>query len=122
MSRDYLKIKDQLANIDDNMKTSIIYGDGIRLLNQDLWETIISYIISANNNIPRIKGIIERLSEKYGEEILVNGKAYYTFPTPKQLLKASVEDLRSLGLGFRDVRVYETTKIIVNKQIDLQSL
>lgn len=60
LDRDYEQIKLQLSAIDDNMKTSIQYGQGIRLLNQDLWETIISFIISANNNIPRIKGIIEK--------------------------------------------------------------
>ena len=69
LNRDYKRIKEELAKIDDNMKTSIEYGKGIRILNQDLWETIISFIISANNNIPRIKGIIERLSKKYGKEI-----------------------------------------------------
>ena len=60
MDRDYEKIKKSLRKIDEHMKESISYGDGIRLLNQDLWETIISFIISANNNIPRIKGIIEK--------------------------------------------------------------
>ena len=102
--------------------THISYGDGIRLLNQDLWETIISFIISANNNIPRIKGIIERISKRYGDKIDWNGVEYYTFPTPEQLSKASVEDLRNLGLGFRDVRVYETTQKILNKEIDLEKL
>ena len=60
LERNYEEIKDKLAKIDENMKLSIKYGEGIRILNQDLWETIISFIISANNNIPRIKGIIER--------------------------------------------------------------
>ena len=104
------------------MKKSIEYGQGIRLLNQDLWETIISFIISANNNIPRIKGIIERISKKYGDEIVYNGKSYYTFPTVEQLSKATVEDLRSLGLGFRDIRVYETTHIILDKKVNLEAL
>ena len=104
------------------MEESIKFGYGIRILNQDLWETIISFIISANNNIPRIKGIIERISCKYGKKIIYNEKEYYTFPTPEELSKASVEDLRNLGLGFRDVRVYETTQIIVNKEVDLEQL
>ena len=52
LNRDYNKIKKKLSKIDNNMKTSIEYGKGIRILNQDLWETIISFIISANNNIP----------------------------------------------------------------------
>ncbi len=122
LDRDYEKIKKDLSKIDNNMKTGINYGEGIRLLNQDLWETIISFIISANNNIPRIKGIIDRISKTYGEKIVWEGKEYYTFPTPKQLSKATIEDLRKLGLGFRDVRVYETTKIINAKKVDLEKL
>ena len=120
LNRDYEKIKNELAKIDDNMKKSIEYGKGIRILNQDLWETIISFIISANNNIPRIKGIIERLSEKYGEKIEWDGKNYYTFPKPEQLKNVTVQEYRSLGLGFRDVRLYETTKMILDKEVDLE--
>lgn len=119
---DYNKIKKELSNVDEYLKESIEFGSGIRILNQDLWETIISFIISANNNIPRIKGIIERISKKYGNEIEWNNEKYYTFPTPKQLSKASVEDLRALGLGFRDKRVYDTTKIILNNEISLKEL
>lgn len=122
LNRDYTKIKNELSKIDDYMKNSIKYGEGIRILNQDLWETIISFIISANNNIPRIKGIIERLSKKYGKEIIWNGKKYYTFPTPEELRNVSVEEYRKLGLGFRDIRVYETTKMILNKEVDLKKL
>ena len=120
--RDYSKIQEILSKIDEPLKASIQYGKGIRLLNQNLWETIISFIISANNNIPRIKGIIERLSKNYGNKIEWKDKAYYTFPKPEQLAKASVTDLRALGLGFRDQRVYETTQIVLNKKVDLQNL
>ena len=122
MDRNYEQIKKTLRKIDEHMEQSITYGDGIRLLNQDLWETIISFIISANNNIPRIKGIIERISKRYGNKIKWNNCEYYTFPTPKQLGKASVEDLRNLGLGFRDVRVFETTKMVLNGEIDFDKL
>ena len=122
INRDYSKIKNELSQIDANLEKSIKFGSGIRILNQDLWETIISFIISANNNIPRIKGIIERLSKNYGEEIIWNEKKYYTFPTAKQLENVSVEDYRKLGLGFRDIRLYETTKMILNKEIDLEKL
>ncbi len=122
LKRDYEQIKKQLSNIDENMKKSILYGQGIRILNQDLWETIISFIISANNNIPRIKGIIERLSKNYGDEINYNGKIYYTFPTPEQLKDVTVEEYRKLGLGFRDIRLYETTHMILNKEIDLEKM
>ena len=96
--------------------------NGIRILNQDLWECIISFIISANNNIPRIKKIIERLSQNYGEKIEWNGKNYYTFPNPESLSQASVQDLREMGLGFRDIRVFNTTHMILNKTVDLKKI
>ena len=94
LDTDYEKIKEKLSKIDDYLKTSIKYGSGIRILNQDNWETLISFIISANNNIPRIKGIIDRISKKYGE----------------------------LGLGFRDVRVFETTRMINNNVININEI
>ncbi len=122
LDRDYKKIKNVLSLIDENMKKSIKYGGGIRILNQDLWETVISYIISANNNIPRIKGIIENLSKSYGNKIEAEGKKYYTFPTPYQLSMAKVSDLRKLGLGFRDIRVFETTQIFLNNRIEIETL
>lgn len=122
LNRDYNNIKLELAKKDEYMRRSIEYGSGIRLLNQDLWETIISFIISANNNIPRIKGIIERLAKNYGNEIIWNGEKYYTFPTPEQLKDVTIQEYRNLGLGFRDIRLYETTKMILNKEVDLEEL
>ena len=122
LNRNYDNIKSLLEKIDDNMATSIKYGEGIRILNQDLWETIISFIISANNNIPRIKGIIERLSTKYGNEILFEGKKYYTFPTPNQLSEVTIEDYRKLGLGFRDIRLYETVHMVLDGKVKLEKM
>ena len=122
LNRNYEEIKNKLSKIDENMKKSIEYGKGIRILNQDLWETIISFIISANNNIPRIKGIIERLSKKYGKEIDWNGNKYYTFPTVGQLKDVTVQEYRKLGLGFRDIRLYETTHMILDKKVNLEEM
>lgn len=122
LDRDYLQIKKKLAQIDDFMKISIQFGSGIRILKQDFWECIISFIISANNNIPRIKKIIERISKEYGTKVEWEKNTYFLFPTPEQLGKASIEDLRELGLGFRDKRVYHTTKMILEKQFDLENV
>ena len=122
LKRDYEDIKEQLSKIDENVKTSIEYGQGIRILNQDLWEMIISYIISANNNILRIKGIIERLSKTYGQEIEWNGEKYYTFPTPEELKDVTVDDYRKLGAGFRDIRLYETVHMILDKKVNLEEM
>lgn len=122
LNRDYKPIKEKLAKIDKNMETSIKYGKGIRLLNQDLWETVISFIISANNNIPRIKGIIERLAKKYGNKIIWREEEYYTFPTPEQLKEVTIKEYRNLGLGFRDKRLYETTQMIIKGQVDFNKM
>ncbi len=122
LKRDYRQIKEKLAKIDENMEVSVKYGQGIRILNQELWETILSFIISANNNIPRIKGIIERLAKTYGTKLTWRGKDYYTFPTVEQLKDVTIKEYRDLGLGFRDKRLYETTQMIVNKQVDLNKM
>ena len=122
LNRNYEEMKSKLKKIDKSMETSINYGSGIRLLNQDLWETVISFIISANNNIPRIKGIIERLSTKYGKQIVFEGKSYYTFPTPEELKEVSIQDYRNLGLGFRDVRLYETVHKVLEGKVNLSEM
>ena len=122
LDKDYGEIKNKLSKIDDYLKESIKFGNGIRILNQDIFETIISFIISANNNIPRIKKIIENLSKNYGKEIEYDGKTYYTFPTVESLSKATVADLRNLGLGFRDKRVYTTTRMILKNEFDIEKI
>ena len=122
LNTDYNKYKTKLLNKDEYLKRSVEFGYGIRILNQDLWETIISFIISANNNIPRIKKIINAISKEYGNKIVFEDKEYYTFPSVENLAKASVEDLRKLGLGFRDKRVYNTTHMILENKIDLNNL
>lgn len=122
LDRDYNKIKTQLSKVDKYMKESIQYWHWIRLLNQDLRETIISFIISANNNIPRIKWIIERLSQNYWTQIERDNQSYYTFPTTKQLKDVSISDYRKLWLWFRDERVYTTTRMILDWKVDLISL
>lgn len=102
LSRDYGKIKEQLAAKDKKLAVAISYGEGIRILKQDIFETIISFIVSQNSNIPRIKKCINAIAEKFGERIVCeNGGAHYAFPTVFELQKAGVEDLKMLKLGYR---------------------
>lgn len=122
LNTNYEDIKDELSKIDKYLKNSIEYGKGIRILKQDLWETLISFIISANNNIPRIKTIIERISKRYGKKITFSGKEYCTFPTPEELANVTIQDFRNLGLGFRDVRIYETVQRTLRGEIKLEEL
>ena len=122
LNSDYREYKNELSQIDEYLKESIEFGEGIRILKQDLWETIISFIISANNNIPRIKKIINAISYTYGKKIVFENEEYYLFPTPEELSKATVEDLRKLGLGFRDKRIHETTRLINEEIVSLDNI
>lgn len=122
LNTDYSSIKNIISKDDVNMKKAIEYGSGIRILNQNSWEMLISFIISAANNIPRISKTIENISKKYGKKVIFKGEKYYLFPTPEELSKASIEDLRALNLGFRDKYVYAATKMICDKEIDLEKI
>lgn len=122
LDRDYTEIKKILCENDENMKKASEYGYGIRILNQDPWEMIISFIISAANNIPRISKTIENISNAYGEQIIFNGNTYYLFPTPEELSVANVNDLRALNLGFRDKYVYEATRRIASGEVNIEDL
>ena len=106
LSTDYDKITTKLSTFDE-LKEKVEYGKGIRIFKQDFVETVISFIISANNNIKRIQKIIEKICEKVGEK--KNG--YYAFPTIKQLQTLSVEQLKELGLGYRAQYLYDTCRM-----------
>lgn len=126
LGKDYGEIKKKLSK-DPILKEATNFGEGIRILNQDPFEMVISFIISANNQIPRIKKSIELISKEYGEE-KTGGRfgclsTYYSFPTPEQLSKAKPEDLREIcKVGFRDIRIVETSKIIANRELELDKI
>ncbi len=122
MNTDYGKIKQLLCKDDQNMKMASEYGYGIRILHQDMWEMLISYIISAANNIPRISKTIENISREYGKKVEFGGEEFYLFPTPEELSLAKVEDLRKLNLGFRDKYVYAATQKVASGEIDLEKI
>lgn len=122
LNRDYGKIKKQISKNDKAMKQAIDYGYGIRILNQDPWEMLISFIISSANNIPRISKTIESISKAYGKKIKFEDEEYYLFPTPNELAKASVQDLRKLNLGFRDKYVYLASQAVAKGEIDLDKI
>lgn len=123
LDRDYKELINSFKGKDIHLDNAIVYGEGIRILNQDLWEMIISFIISGNNNIPRIRKSIELICERYGDYIdEIEGIKYYKFPTPEQLSIATIQDLRNCGVGYRDTYIYKTTKAIIEKQVDLEGI
>ncbi len=120
-STDYNSIEEQFQN-DEILKKCIKVGKGIRILHQDLWETIVSFIISANNNIPRIQKIIEKMCELFGGEIDFDGGKYYGFPTAEKLASLTVEDLAPIKAGFRDKYILDAAKKVVSGEVDLEKI
>ncbi len=121
LDRDYSDIKRWLSK-DNVLKEAIGFGKGIRILNQEPFETLVSFIISASNNIPRIKGIISRLCENFGDEILYLGKTYYTFPTAERLAAETVESLSVIRAGFRDKYIIDAAKKVSSGELKLDSI
>lgn len=116
LGRDYSKIKDELSK-DEILKKSVDYGYGIRILNQEPFELVISFIISARNSIPSIKKTIKKISERWGKEIEYNGEKFYTFPTAEMLKDATEDDIRETGASFRSKYIVDTVSNI-NKDLD----
>lgn len=119
--RDYGEIKKALSS-DKVMKEACSFGGGIRILNQEPFECLISFIISASNNIPRIKKIIAALCENFGEKISYMGKDYYTFPTASRIAKLSLSDLAVIRAGFRDKYILSAARAVADGRIDLKTL
>ena len=102
LGTDYGAIKDELVRNEPEIENAVNYGYGIRILRQDIFETLISFIVSQNNNIPRIRKCIEALCSRYGEYIgEAFGREWHAFPEPEVLAAASEEDLAALRLGYR---------------------
>ena len=111
LDRDYAEIKRKLREKDPVMYDAIDAGYGIRILNQDPWETLISFIISQNSNIPRIKGCIEALCTAFGEPIgTAEGRELFAFPTIKKLASLKEEDLEICNLGYRAKYIVEAAR------------
>lgn len=105
---DYEKVEKRIAKVDENVSNALRNTSGIRHLNQDFFETLISYIISANNNIPRISKSVKEISKRYGSKVIFENEEYYLFPTAEQLRDVSIKEYRECGVGFRDSYIYST--------------
>ncbi len=119
--RDYLKIQ-KILSADKVLEDAIKSGGGIRLLMQDTFETIISFIISSNNNIPRIKLIIERFCSLFGEKIISPFGEFYSFPTIDTLKNIRLCDLAPIKAGFRDKYIIDAIEKISSGEVCLDAL
>jgi len=115
LNTDYSKIKQELSK-DAVLKKAIEYAPGIRILNQETWECLISFIISQNNRIPMIKQAVRNISKKYGDCI---EDEFYAFPTLEQLINANEEDLKQCKTGFRAAYILNACNMVKSGEVKL---
>ena len=109
--RDYSEIKRNIS-INPLMERAIGFGSGIRILKQEFFETLLSFIISQRSSIPRIKTCVKRLCERYGKPIEFEGKTFYAFPTPEELSGLTAMDFAQLGVGYRAEYLAEAVRAV----------
>lgn len=120
---DYSRIYASVDQTDAYMEKAVHFGSGIRILRQELFETVICFIISQQNNIPRIKKCVEALSSGFGERrVNFRGEKYYVFPTPEQLAAMPLSEYKQCNLGYRDKYIKETAGMFAGGKIDEKRL
>lgn len=119
LNLDYNLIRQQISKIDNNLKAASKFSPGIRILTQDPWETLCSFIISQNNNIPRIKGIVERLCQNFGIKI---ENDLFSFPDAKKISMLSENDLAPLRCGFRSAYILDAAKKVSCGEVNLEKI
>ena len=138
LDNDYGKYRNTVSEQDIYLSEATAFGSGIRILHQDVWEMVISFIISQQNNIKRIRKCIETLCERYGEKMyVIDGadagkeadvkneerfKVYYTFPDVQSLAGASEEELRECNLGYRSRYIVNTANSVLRGDVDLEAV
>ena len=124
----YFGLKDNLKRIhnlisrDEHIEKALWASSGLRIVRQDPWECLISYICATYKSIPAIRLMLLKLSKKFGERITLDGHDFFTFPSPKKLAKATKNSLAECGLGYRAKYVLETSKKICEGALNLESL
>ncbi len=118
---DYQEIERILTERDFSLEKCIKFGKGIRILKQDVWETIISFIISANNNIPRIRKIIETMCRLFGDKLHNEFGVFYSFPSAERLSQLKRDDLAPLRAGYRDLYILDAANKIATKEVDIEA-
>ncbi len=126
--KNYFGLYDNLSKIlsqiskDRNIKRAIEVFKGLRILRQDPWECLISYICATYKNISAIKRMLFNLCEKFGDKVCFDGYDFYKFPTPESLAKATIEKLAECGLGYRARYVLDTAKMVYESDFELENL
>ena len=114
----YGELKERFSQ-DKNLQKALAFSPGIRVMHQDLWETLVTFIISQNNNIPRIKGIVQKLCEHFGKPLSCNG---FTFPAPDVIASLTAEDLAPIRSGYRAGYIIDAARLVAGAELRLDEL
>ena len=125
---DFFRKNDDVENIiksiskDKTIKKAIKQYEGLRIFNQDPFQCMISFIISSNSNIQKIKSSLEKISKKFGIKVIIQNKEFFLFPKPEKIAQASINEIKTCGVGYRAPFIKEAAKMVILKKIDFTYL
>lgn len=120
LNNDYDVMNEFLIKSDEKIKPAVEFSKGLMMIKQDPFETVMSYIISANNGVPQIASALNNIAKNYGKKVVFNNKEYFLFPQYKDLKNVSCEDYRNCKVGFRDKYLKSMVDKLNNNEIDLE--
>ena len=119
LDNDYSFINNELIKKDKKIKDAVMFSSGLKMIKQDPFETIIEYIISANNGVKQISNAMDLIAQNYGKKVLFGNKEYYLFPNSNDLKDVSIEEFRNCKVGFRDKYIKSIIDKINNGELNL---
>jgi len=125
---DFFRNSDNMGKIirsiskDKTTKIAVKKYVGLRLVRQDPFQCVISFIVSSNSNIQKIKQSLEKISVKFGRKIKFDNKEFHVFPKPKEIANATIQEIQNCGVGYRAKFIIDAAKLIESQQIELEHL
>ena len=125
---DFFRKNDNMQEIiksiskDKTVKEAIKQYEGLRIFKQDPFQCMISFIISSNSNIQKIKNSLEKITKKFGEKVEIENKEFFLFPKPEKLAKASIDEIKKCGVGYRAPFIKQAAEMVFSKKIDFEYL
>ena len=128
MKTSFLRKNDDIEKIiksiskDKTIKKAVKKYEGLRIFNQDPFQCMISFIISSNSNIQKIKSSLEKISRKFGKKVVIEDQEFFLFPKPEKIAKASISEIKTCGVGYRAPFIKEAAKMVTEKKINFEYL
>jgi len=125
---DFFRKNDDIEKIiksiskDKTIKTAVKKYEGLRIFNQDPFQCMISFIISSNSNIQKIKNSLEKISKKFGRKVIIEDQEFFLFPKPEKIAKVSINEIKSCGVGYRAPFIKDAAKMVTSKKVNFEYL